>query len=162
MIEEVEKWKDLPGFEGYQVSNMGLARNIKKTPFKILKFDEFNGGYLRFTASKGNVQKRFIIHRIVAQLFIPNPEDKPHVNHKKGIKYDNRASELEWVTASENEKHAHKYLGKIPPDAKTVIDIETGIFYDSISKAAIAKNLTPSALLTAIQRKKNKTTIMVV
>lgn len=65
-------------------------------------------GYLRITLSKENSIKTFSVHRLVALMFIPNPENKPEVNHKWGVKTDNKASELEWNTTSENMKHAYK------------------------------------------------------
>lgn len=70
-------------------------------------------GYEVLSLCKNGKHKMMSVHRLVAFAFIPNPENKPEVNHKKGIKSDNRASELEWMTISENEKHSYEVLGKI-------------------------------------------------
>lgn len=67
-------------------------------------------GYLIVGLSKNGKRKNFYLHRLVAEAFIPNPENKPEVNHKKGNKYDNRACNLEWVTRSENQIHAKEVL----------------------------------------------------
>jgi hypothetical protein len=98
-----EFWKDIIGYEGkYQISNLGRVMSTFKGG--ILKPIN-NEGYLKVILCN-NGKKSFFIHRLVATHFIPNPENKQEVNHKKGIKNDNRASELEWSTRSENCTHA--------------------------------------------------------
>lgn len=154
-----EIWTDVPGYNGYQVSNMGRVKSTARTvysrgfggcPFtvheKILKVDIGNNGYRRVTFSIEGKTKRFLIHRLVAEAFIENTHNLPQVNHKKGIKADNRASQLEWVTHNDNEKHSYRFLKKQNAAWVTVLDSYTGIYYDSMEKAAIAKGIKPMGL----------------
>lgn len=68
-------------------------------------------GYVSVMLSLGGIDDRFLMHRLVALAFIPNPENKPRVNHMNGIRHDNALSNLEWVTAKENTQHAMRELG---------------------------------------------------
>lgn len=72
-------------------------------------------GYLQVLLYNDDGRKQHKVHRLVAEMFIPNPDNKPQINHKNGIKTDNRAINLEWVTGSENIKHTYKKLGRVPP-----------------------------------------------
>ena len=106
----MEEWKDIKGYEGrYQVSSMGRVKsNLKHqgTNERILKSLLCGSEYHRVGLCKKLELKCLLIHRLVAIAFIPNPKNKPQVNHKNGIKKDNRIDNLEWVTCSENHKHA--------------------------------------------------------
>jgi len=95
-----EHWKTIEKYPQYEVSTMGRVRNIR-TGY-ILKNYNDGRGYLRVKLNGANCR----VHILVAEAFVPNPENKPFVNHKRGKKHDTRASQLEWVTQSENMKHA--------------------------------------------------------
>jgi hypothetical protein len=115
---EAEIWKDIAGFEGlYRVSNFGrvlsLARVLGSETHKIYRSDKIlkkhlsEYGYHKVCLHRNYRIIRKTIHRLVAQEFIPNPENKRQINHINGIKTDNRVENLEWTTAKENTKHSH-------------------------------------------------------
>jgi len=102
-----EEWRDVVGYEGlYQVSNYGRVKSFHKDKIKILKFGVGIGGYLRVVLCKDFKKKNRFVHVLVAQAFIPNPENKPEVNHDDGNKFNCHVSNLFWATSSENKKHA--------------------------------------------------------
>jgi len=120
-IIEKEDWANISGLNNmYSVSNIGRIKrvdtNFIRTPI------EDRDGYYRMTFSCNTVFHQGSIHRIVAEAFIPNPDKKPCVNHKNGIKKDNSVSNLEWCTNSENESHSYRNLGKINPGRKLTIE----------------------------------------
>ena len=102
----MEVWLEIPDCQGYYVSNLGRI----KSPNKILKPSPDSKGYAR-VGIKGKTRR---CHRIVAELFLPNPENKPEVNHKNGDKMDFSVANLEWLTTKENREHFWRELSAIP------------------------------------------------
>lgn len=102
-----EIWKPILGYENYDVSNMGRIRSYSKEYDKnyLRKPWLSNDGYIRITLAANNKQKTLLVHRIVAQTFMAHDTNKNIVNHKDGNKQNNKLSNLEWVTASENNIH---------------------------------------------------------
>lgn len=167
--------KPIDNFKNYLITESGDIYSIYKNDY-IKTFD--NNGYKR--ASLWNYGKRYkiLVHRLVAETFIPNPKNKPCVNHINGIKTDNRIENLEWVTKSENTKHAYKiglytdikragvygkktikYAQKA--NEKIVLDTQTGIFYESIKEAAKLLGYKYHNLSQYLRgRNKNKTNLI--
>jgi hypothetical protein len=114
-----EIWKDIVGYEGlYQVSNLGRIKSFARTwicgdrnskknkPETISKLHHNKQKYLQVWLCKNGEPKNFRVHRLVAQAFIPNPQNKKTINHINGVKDDNRVENLEWLTIQENLNHA--------------------------------------------------------
>lgn len=123
-MEEV--WKQILGYENmYEVSNQGRIRSLPryvkdikkkrtrffKGRFINLSYDS-NTGYFKVQLSKDNVKNKVFVHRLVASAFIPNPENKPTVNHKDGVKINNYIDNIEWCTYSENTLHSYRVLNR--------------------------------------------------
>lgn len=116
----MEVWKDIEGFEGvYQVSSFGriksMGRVIDRDKMgKLVIFEKILNphidqvGYPRLYLYKKNFKRRESVHRLVAFAFIPNTDNKPHINHINGEKTDNRVENLEWCTQKENVRHGFK------------------------------------------------------
>ena len=149
----MEDWKEITGYEGYfEVSNLGNFRSkdriikykqngTRNYPGKPLKTETIVEGYQRIVLMKDGIKKRFMCHRIVAQEFIPNPNNKPFVNHIDGNPANNKAENLEWCTQEENEQHSVNTLGKTMRGKtypKKVKCIETNVVYNSMNQCIIA------------------------
>ena len=113
----MEIWKDILGYEGvYQVSNLGRVKSIARYTCKgvlVHLKDEIilkaciRGGYNRVRLYSNTVSYMHSVHKLVAETFIPNTENKIQVNHINGIKADNKLENLEWVTNRENQIKYH-------------------------------------------------------
>ena len=136
-----EIWKDIPNYEGlYQVSNFGRIKKLNKKMIvkqenrtfiyhskeRMLKPQKEKTGYFNVVLYNATNKKHFKVHRLVAEAFIPNPENKPQVNHIDGNKQNNCVSNLEFCTNGENQIHAwgtglqKRYIGKENPKSKKV------------------------------------------
>lgn len=154
-----EIWKDISGYEGlYQVSNLGRVKRvlfinnqITKSTDKILKLIKERGGYVHVNLYKNNTSKRYLVHRLVANAFIDNPDNLPQVNHKNEIKDDNRSQNLEWCTNLYNNNYGTKKerLAKVRMKRVRQYDRNGNVVkdWDSISMAEKELNIDHSCIL---------------
>ena len=159
-MEEI--WKDIDGYNGmYQISNLGKIKRFTVSGINLNKLTKTDFGYLTtglntYKHKNKHKFKNILVHRLVALTFIPNPENKPCVNHINGIKTDNRVENLEWVTYSENISHAYKIglrkstdisINKLKERSyRKVIDTKTLVIYDSLIEAAKSNNIKVNIL----------------
>ncbi len=150
----MEIWKPVRNYESlYEISNIGRVRNVKTGRILKYKIDE---GYYRVGLFKNNRQILYLVHRLVAEAFISNPESKPLINHKNGRKLDNRVNNLEWCTYKENNNHAQQTgLWKtVTFNKKPILNITTGQKYESAIAAAkeIHKEVLPTSKVETIMK----------
>ena len=144
-------WKAIEGYANYSVSDNGQVRNDKTG--KILSPALDSNGYRFVLLCKNGEQKHGYIHRLVAEAFIPNPDNLRDVNHRDGNKQNNRKSNLEWRTHAENIIYSITWFGKPRSTRakKAVQCVETGLVYSSVQEAAKAVGRSPTAIRKCIE-----------
>jgi len=181
----VELWADIIGeLEGhYMVSNFGNVKSVRKMvghrfggfaikQSKIRKQSTDKRGYKYITLSVSGKNKTYSVHRLVAITFIENPMNKKEVNHKDGNPSNNKIINLEWATPKENSLHAHitglcdemhkiNSITCIKRNSKIVLNLNSGIFYDSAKEAAMCHGIKHSTLKSRLNgNNKNKSNLI--
>ena len=164
-----EIWKDIKYYEGlYQISNYGNVKSLPKErrnrrgvyiqKEKLLSLTNTSTGYKKVELVKDGKRKGFKVHRLVAQAFIPNPDEKPQVNHIDGDKTNNYVDNLEWATASENSIHA--YNTGLNSNKKELNENEIiSMYMNGITKEDIAKQYGVSNAVIKRILKENAVTL---
>lgn len=156
----MEIWKDIPGYEGkYQVSNFGNVKSLnyhrtKNEKFLTGKIDK--DGYRVILLSRNQKKKSVSVHRLVAEAFIPNLNNKPEVNHKDRDKQNNVVSNLEWVTSFENTQHCIRSGRKThkKPVLQFTKNNEFIASWDSIAEASLSTGIKHSNISACCNKRK--------
>ena len=159
------EFKTIPEAPNYEVACDGTVRN-RNTNRPLKPHAGGTSPYLLYSLKNNKKYLNRLLHRLVAQAFIPNPENKPHVNHKDGNKLNNNIENLEWVTVSENNQHMYDtglkkykplhYKGKsgaLHNRSKGVRCVESGAVYGSMSEAERKLGIGQSGVSWSIKNK---------
>lgn len=163
-----EEWRPVKGYEGfYEVSNKGNVRSLDRKSGRYVRKGRWlrpflvpdENGYKHVCLSAYGVREQKAVHRLVAEAFVRNPDNKPQVNHIDENKLNNTADNLEWVTQQENLSYSNK--GPASKKGKAVARLDTNGFaaeeiYDSITKAAKKNNTTASAICSVLKGRQKR------
>lgn len=141
----IEIYKDIEGYENYQVSNLGNVRSLKFGKEKILKPVKDGKKYLCVVLYKQGKHKMCKVHRLVAQAFIPNSQNLPQINHKDEDKTNNQVNNLEWCDCQYNIDYSQ---------SKQVMCIETGVVYPSTMEVKRQLGFSPGYISLACYGKR--------
>lgn len=159
-----EVWRDIPGYEGrYQVSNTGLVKSLpfrqryllrngleayRTTKERLLAQQLINSGYLIVHLHLDGAREAFLVHALVARAFCPSTAEANEVNHKDGVKTNNTAENLEWVTSQGNKNHA--VAAGLNNQAVAVVS-PLGVTYPSIANAAKRYRISPKTIRASLR-----------
>lgn len=158
----LEGWMPISGYEKYyMVSSFGRVKSVRENI--IMKQYKNEKGYLTIGFQSDNVRKKFKVHRLVAAAYIPNPQNKPEINHDDFIKVNNHFINLLWSTGKENTNHAQQggkrpiakpkiLVGEYPKRCQKVINTETNSIYESVFHLAEELKLTPKHIRKKLSR----------
>lgn len=142
-MKELIDIQPIDEFVGYYVTTDGKVYSIRTGKLKQIKSRILKSGYVFVNVYKNKKIYTKTVHRLVAQAFIPNPENKPQINHINGDKTDNRVTNLEWVTNQENQIHRHKNLKQRESSKrKPVVQIQNNQIIAEYRSSAAAKKAT--------------------
>ena len=169
-MREKEIWKDIEGYEGYyMVSNMGNVKSLERTVWyngghykkseRILKADKEGSGYYQVWLCKDGKRDRYKVHRLVAQAFIPNPNNLPFINHRDENKQNNCMENLEWCSRSYNNTYngRAKKVGKKNSKPVYSISKESGLvtYWESAKEAERILGISSSHICSCCKGKLN-------
>lgn len=153
-----EEWKDIKKFEGlYQISNFGRVKSLDRKIYqknkngkfqyvtyrgRILKVQKQKNGYLTIDLHRDNKFERKLIHKLVAEMFISNPNNYKYINHKDSNIQNNKVNNLEWCTQSYNIKYAYDLGNKIPPNMRAIKQIKDGKIVNIFKSISLAERQT--------------------
>jgi hypothetical protein len=141
--EEKEIFREIDGFPDYEISNIGRVCSFKGKYPRIIKPRKNQCGYLTVGICTGGKQVTKGVHRLVAKAFVPNPKNKPQVNHIDEDKLNNVAENLEWVTPRENCNHGTRNKRMAETQGKTVVQYTTdGVFLAEYPSTHEAERVT--------------------